>query len=498
MLWKSTDDGRTFSVVYSRTDARHYHAVEADPYTAGRIWLTVGDTGTQPRIGYSDDGGTTFTWVTQVTYPQSRALTLMFTPAAVYWGADSPEVPAPLTRWDRPTGKLGTVLSGLNGPFYNEITWHGMYFQVSAIERTIDGYAGDNYIHILTSGDGAAWTLTRTPFMRTAGATDQNCAMSHFTQPDAQGRFWGAFFNLDGSQFKTANILFQIDPTATYVGAHASFTATPGAGTSAGFDGSASTTPYGPLTWSWQFGDATTGTGATATHTYAAAGTYTVLLQVKDARGDANETTHTVTVGSAPPPPPAVATGSASGVSASGATVSGSVNPNGSATSVWFEYGTSSAYGSPTAVQSVGSGSSSVSVQAVLWGLQPSTVYHFRLVGTSAAGTSQGADATFTTSTPVVVTPPAVTTDAPHVQKTKVQFRGVINPNGDATTYFFRYGATTAYGSQTSTGTLAAGTTPVSVTSMSSRLPSGTYHVQLVATNSAGTTYGGDVVFTVA
>ena len=497
ILWKSTDDGRTFSVAYSRTDVRHYHAVEADPYSAGRIWLTAGDSTAQSRIGYSDDGGTTFTWVSQGTYPQSRALTLMFTPAAVYWGSDTPEVPAPITRWDRTTGKLSTVLSGLNGPFYNEITWQGMYFQFTALEATVDGYIGDNYIHILTSGDGTNWTLTRTPFMRLVGATDQNAGMWHFTQPDAQGRFWGGFFNLDGTQFKNANILFQIDPAATYNGARAAFSATPGSGTSASFDGSASTTPSGPLTWSWQFGDGTTGSGATASHTYAAAGTYSVLLQVKDARGDANETAQSVVVGSAPPAAPSVVTGSASGVSSSGATVSGSVNPNGSATSVWFEYGTSSAYGSQTASQAVGGGSAALSVQAVLSGLLASTTYHFRLVGMSSAGTSLGADATFTTSAPAAVTPPTVTTDAPRVQKTKVQFRGAINPGGDATTYFFRFGPTTAYGSQTSTGTLAAGTTPVSVTSTSNRLAPGTYHVQLVATNSAGTTYGGDVVFTI-
>jgi hypothetical protein len=34
------------------------------------------------------------------------------------------------------------------------------------------------------------------------------------------------------------------------------------------FDGSRSTTPNPPLTYSWTFGDATTGTGITPTHTY--------------------------------------------------------------------------------------------------------------------------------------------------------------------------------------------------------------------------------------
>ena len=498
VLWKSTDDGRTFSAVYSRTDIRHFHAVQADPYVAGRIWLTAGDGSSQSRIGYSDDGGATFAWIDGLTYPASRAVTLMFTPDAVYWGADIPELPAPVSRWDRTTNAVSTVLSGLNGPFYNEIEWSGIHFQFTAIEGTADGYRGDNYIHVLTSGDGNTWRLTRTPFARTAGATDQTALMSHFTVPDAQGRFWGGFFNLDGTQYKNANVLFQIDPAATYAGPQAAFTATPGTDNAASFDGTASSTPNGPLTWTWRFGDGTTGSGATVTHTYPAAGTYTVLLQVTDSRGDANETTSTVTVGAVASQAPTVSTGSASGVSSSAATVSGSVNPNGVATSVWFEFGTSSAYGSQTAVQSAGAGSSSLSVSAPLSGLSPGTVYHYRLVGSSSAGTSVGADRTFTTQSPVVITPPVVTTDAPRIQKAKVQFRGVVNPKGAATTYFFRYGPTTAYGTQTPAGTLPAGTSPVTVTTNSDQLSPGTYHVQLVATNSAGTTYGGDVVFTVS
>ncbi len=53
---------------------------------------------------------------------------------------------------------------------------------------------------------------------------------------------------------------------------------------------------------------------------------------------------------------PGAVTGSASSISVSGATLNGTVDPNASETTWWFEYGTSTSYGSKTAVKSAGSG----------------------------------------------------------------------------------------------------------------------------------------------
>src|SRR5436190_13310714 len=94
---------------------------------------------------------------------------------------------------------------------------------------------------------------------------------------------------------------------------------------------------------------------------------------------------------------PSASTGPVTSVAPTTATVSGSVNPNGTATTWYVEYGISTSYGSNTSSVSAGSGSSSVAISATLTGLKPGTSYHYRVVATSAA-TARGADGLLTTS----------------------------------------------------------------------------------------------------
>ena len=103
---------------------------------------------------------------------------------------------------------------------------------------------------------------------------------------------------------------------------------------------------------------------------------------------------------------PLASTDPASAISSTGATLTGHVNPQGCATSYQFQYETSAAYGSVTPLQSAGSGTSSIPVAIAIGGLAPDTTYHFRIVVSSGAGTSAGADATFRTTcvAPLVVT----------------------------------------------------------------------------------------------
>jgi hypothetical protein len=103
-----------------------------------------------------------------------------------------------------------------------------------------------------------------------------------------------------------------------------------------------------------------------------------------------------VATGTALADPPAATTGAASAVTATTATLNGTVSPNKEATTYRFEYGTTTAYGSQTPA-GTSSGNASKAVSADITGLAPSTTYHFRLVATNASGTAMGADAQFTT-----------------------------------------------------------------------------------------------------
>ena len=95
---------------------------------------------------------------------------------------------------------------------------------------------------------------------------------------------------------------------------------------------------------------------------------------------------------------PTVTTNSATSVSSDSATLNGTVNPNGVSTTYYFEYGTTTSYGTSTTSTSAGSGTSAVSVNAAISDLTSDTTYHYRLVATNSSGTSNGDDKTFSTT----------------------------------------------------------------------------------------------------
>jgi len=497
-LWKSTDDGRTFTVAHEFFGVRHIHSLHADPYAAGRLWVTIGDNGTAPRVGYSDDGGASFTYITQGKYPESRVVSLMFTEDAVYWGTDVPELPCVLYRWDRQSGQITQVLTNVNGPFYFTFQHEGLFAQFSGVATSGEGYVGDEFFHVLTSNGGSGWSATRTPFMREpSGGTTSNSVILGSTMPDAQGRFWVNFWNVAGTQSRTGNVQFQLDPTASFDGPRAEFAADPTwstKGQEVAFDGSASSSPAGGLTqrWSWGDGSADDG-GPTASHRYSANGSHTARLQVRDAAGNSAETTRRIAVSPTSPAPGAV-TDLAGAVAGDSTTLRGSATANGSPTTVHFQYGRTAAYGSRTPDQAAGSGTTYQPHSAPAAGLQPDTTYHYRLVATSTAGTSYGADRVLRTGPAA----PSATTDAADgVTDREATLHATINPNGSATTVRFEYGTTTAYGRQTADRDAGAGNAPVAVDAPATGLTGGTtYHYRAVATSAGGTRHGEDRTFT--
>lgn len=103
---------------------------------------------------------------------------------------------------------------------------------------------------------------------------------------------------------------------------------------------------------------------------------------------------------------PAVTTTVASSVTSTSAALNGMVNPGGSATAVWFEWGTDP---SPTALalnptpsQPVASSTSDVPVSAGVSGLTAGTTYYFRAAASNSGGTAKGQILSFTTPPPGV------------------------------------------------------------------------------------------------
>ena len=189
---------------------------------------------------------------------------------------------------------------------------------------------------------------------------------------------------------------------------------------------------------------------------------------------------------------PQAVSGSASSVTTSSVTLNGTVNPNGRATTWYFEYGTSTSYGTKTPAKDAGLGTSPMSVSAAVTGLAAGRTYHFRLVATSDAGTSDGSDQTFFTSAAPTVTTKA----ASNVNDTSAKLNGSVTPNGASTSWYFEYGTSTGYGSKTSVGSAGSGTGSSSVsTTVSSLAPGTIYHFRLVATNTSGTSTGADQAF---
>ena len=211
-----------------------------------------------------------------------------------------------------------------------------------------------------------------------------------------------------------------------------------------------------------------------------------------NANGTANGNDMTFTTLAAPP---SVVTTAATGIGLTTATLNGTVNANGSSTAVTFQYGLTIAYGSTvTAVPSPVSGSIVTAVSAAIAGLTSNTLYHYRVVGTNAGGTSNGTDLTFTTAgAPTVVTNPASL-----ITNTTAQLNGTVTANNLSTTVSFEWGLTIAYGNNVAgTPSPVTGATPTAVLASIGGLVIGnTYHFRCNATNAGGTVNGADQSFT--
>ena len=188
---------------------------------------------------------------------------------------------------------------------------------------------------------------------------------------------------------------------------------------------------------------------------------------------------------------PTVSADPATSVSTNSATLNGTLdNDGGEACDCGFQWGETVAYGNTTPTQSRTTGQT---FSQAISGLTPGTTYHFRAFATNAAGTSYGADRTFTT----LVAASSVTTDpATGLIVIAAILNGTLNQDGgEACECGFEWGETVAYGETTPTESKTTGEAFSQVIGGS---PNTTYHFRAFATNSVGTSYGVDRSFATA
>ncbi|HEY4452289.1 MAG TPA: hypothetical protein VGN13_11935 [Solirubrobacteraceae bacterium] len=182
---------------------------------------------------------------------------------------------------------------------------------------------------------------------------------------------------------------------------------------------------------------------------------------------------------------PDVETGAAIQVKPTSAVLRGTVTSTQGAATCRFAWGTSSEFGQTAPCSApVPEGASPAAVEASLSGLQPDTAYFFRLQATSdlngKENPGEGA-VEFTTPGPGIraESASAVTAESATLEAT-------IDPHGAATSYYFQYGPTSAYGSEApaapgpSLGSSAGGV-EVSPQHLQGLAPATTYHYRVVA-----------------
>jgi hypothetical protein len=186
---------------------------------------------------------------------------------------------------------------------------------------------------------------------------------------------------------------------------------------------------------------------------------------------------------------PECTTESAEGETATGATLTGTVNPEGLAAEYQFDYGTTTSYGSRTEPpQSAGEGISGVHASALITGLQPHQEYHYQLVATNTNGSSVCGDKTLKTLSEA----PAISSGGlPAVTQNGATLLAEVNPNNEATLWHFEYSTEPSLNGATSVpspeGELAAsyGNAPISQL-LSALAANTTYYWRAVASNTGG------------
>ena len=191
----------------------------------------------------------------------------------------------------------------------------------------------------------------------------------------------------------------------------------------------------------------------------------------------------------------ALTTGPAEEVKRTSAKLTASYDGTGEATKYWFEWGVKpSALTSSSSEEEEGPTNGATPISDVAEGLNPDTVYYYRVVAKNTQGESKGDILHFRT-------PPAVqsleTNPATNVKPRSAELNASYVGDGTHTTYFFEWGTHRIYGNSTPVEDAGSPTGPQNLppASLTNLELETVYHYRVVATNTSGTTAGPDRSF---
>lgn len=209
--------------------------------------------------------------------------------------------------------------------------------------------------------------------------------------------------------------------------------------------------------------------------------------------------------------PSTVYTSYATNITSSSATIRGSVDPKGLATTARFQWGESSdGLTHETSHQNMGNGETSIDFLTGLTGLDEGRTYYYRAVAENSDGVSYGSTRSFITSgaapsnggggggggggscLPIVTTKPAS-----FITKDSASLRALVNPSGRSTSGWFEYGKSYALTLRTTTTHVGSGSVDTDLLRYLASLdPNATYYFRAIAENNCGKAQGSILSFT--
>ena len=159
-LYKSSDNGEKWVVIYTLNDVRHIHCVQYDPFDK-LIWVSTGDKNEESKILVSNDEG--ISWVTIGSGDQKfRNVSFLFTENHVYWGSDAPAKQNYIYRYRRKDGEI-KPLAKVGGPVYYSaiLKKEGIKLFATTAEGSSEKKSnkGNRSACIWASRDGVHWKV---------------------------------------------------------------------------------------------------------------------------------------------------------------------------------------------------------------------------------------------------------------------------------------------------------------------------------------------------